>query len=239
MSRLQQHRQHQTNSKIIKLILFSIVLLTIFFFVGLQSIINATVFLNNIIRGNPTQTQNSEDVDPNFFGILNVDEPEVATNSASMIVTGDATEFKTVEFYINNVKVDTAPIKTNGTFTKEIGKLREGENKIHIIAKAENGNQKKQSESYSVTYIKEPPELEIESPKDGDSTDKSEIQVKGKTDKNVTVRVNNQPVVVDFEGNFSSTIRLKDGENKLEFTATDIAGNVEKKEISVEYEKDE
>lgn len=238
MTRLQNHRQKQLTGRIFKLILISVVLMAIFFFVGLQSIINATVFLNNLIRGNTTQTQTTEETTSNFYGILNVDEPEVATNSALLIVSGDTTEFKSVEFYINNVKVETASIKTNGTFSKEIGKLREGENKIHVIAKTEDGKEKKQSESYTISYIKEPPELEIETPKDQDKTNKNEIQVKGKTEKGVNIRVNNQPVVVDFEGNFTTNIRLKEGENKLEFTATDIAGNVEKKELTVIYEKE-
>lgn len=238
MSRLQTHRQKQITSNIIKLIIVSIALMAIFFFVGLQSIINATVFLNNLIRGNPTQSQ-EETQESNFYGIINLDEPEVATNSASLLVTGDATDFKKVEFYINNVKVDDTSIKNNGTFSKEIGKLRVGENKIYVIAKTEDNKNKKQSDVYTITYSNEPPELEIETPKDGDKTNKNEIQIKGKTSKNVTVRINNAPVVVSVDGNFTSTIRLKDGENKLEFTATDIAGNTEKKEIKVTYQKDE
>lgn len=212
--------------------------MAIFFFVGLQSIINATVFLNNLIRGNPTQSQ-EEETNANFYGIINLDEPEVATNSAALVVTGDATDFKKVEFYINNVKVGDASIKNNGTFSKEIEKLRVGENKIYVIGKTSDNKNKKQSDVYTVTYINEPPKLEIETPKDGDKTNKNEIQAKGKTDKNVTVRINNAPVVLSVDGNFTSTVRLKDGENKLEFTATDIAGNVEKKEIKVTYQKDE
>lgn len=238
MSRLQQHRQNQTNSRIIKLIIFSVALLAIFFFVGLQSIINATVFLNNLIRGNTTQTQQTEQNNANFYGIINVDEPEVATKEAQISISGDVTEFKTVEFYINNVKADNATVKPNGTFSKEIGKLRVGENKIYVLAKTQDNKHTKQSDTYSVIYKNEPPELEIETPKNGDKTNKSEIQIKGKTDKDVTVRINNSPVVVSVEGGFTSNFRLKDGENKLEITATDIAGNQEKQEITVTYEKD-
>ncbi|HRN70853.1 MAG TPA: Ig-like domain-containing protein [Candidatus Woesebacteria bacterium] len=238
MSRLQQHKQNQTNSRIIKLIILSVVLLGIFFFIGLQSIINATVFLNNFIRGNSTQSQEIQQTYADFYGILNVDEPEIATNEAQISISGDVTEFKTVEFYINNVKADNIAAKSNGTFSKEIGKLRVGENKIYVLAKTQDNKHKKQSDTYSIIYKNEPPKLEIESPKNDDKTNKNEIQVKGKTDKDVTVRINNSPVVVSVEGMFTSNFRLKDGENKLEITATDIAGNVEKQEIKVMYEKD-
>lgn len=238
MSRLQKHKQKEQTKRILTLILVSVALMAIFFFIGLQSIINATVFLNNLIRGNSTQNEETEDASSSFYGILNVNEPEPATSEATIIVSGDATEFKKVEFYLNNVKVEDTTIR-NGVFSEEIGKLRAGENKMHVVATTDNGKNKKKSEVYSVTYINEPPELEIESPKDGDKTTNTEIQVKGKTDKDTSVRVNNSPVVVDFEGNFSTNVRLKEGENTIEVTSTDIAGNTEKEEIKVTREKDE
>ena len=68
---------------------------------------------------------------------------------------------------------------------------------------------------------------------------KQELSVEGKTDVGVTVRINNQPVVVDVQGNFKKSIRLKEGENTLEVIAEDDAGNQEKKEIKVKYQKDE
>ena len=196
------------------------------------------MFMNNLLRGKQTQSQ-SETSNTDFYGILNVDEPDIATNSASIIVSGDATEFEDIEFYINNVKVDTAKVKSNGTFSQEIGKLRSGTNKVYVLASTKDGKNEKQSESYSVTFMNEPPELEIESPHEGDKTSKNEIQVKGKTAKDVSVHINNQPVVVGFEGSFSRTVRLNEGENTITIIATDIAGNTEEQQIKVIYEKDE
>lgn len=238
MTRLQQHRQKQITQRIITLILVFLVLMGIFFFVGLQSIINATVFMNNLLHGNSKTAQTSE-TDSDFYGLINLDEPEAATNSASLIVTGDASEFKKVEYYINNLKVENGDIKSDGTFTEEIGKLRVGDNKIYVVAKTSDNKHKKQSDSYTVTYMNEPPTLEIETPHDHDTVSKSEIQAKGKTDKGVSVSVNNQPVVVDFDGNFTATLRLKEGENKMEFSAVDIAGNEKKQELTIVYNKDE
>lgn len=239
MSRLQQHRQKEQTKKILLLLVVIVILMGVFFQIGLKSIISATVFINNLVRGNTTsQNEVPEDAASSFYGIINIDEPEAATSEATIILSGDASEFEKVEFYLNNVKVEDATIK-NGSFNEEIGRLREGENKVYILATADSGKIKKKSEVYTVNYINEPPELEIESPKDGDKTTNTEIQVKGKTDKGTSVRVNNFPVVVDFEGNFSTNVRLKEGENTIEVTSTDIAGNTEKKEIKVTREKDE
>ncbi len=236
MSHLARHRNKKNSIKIFVLILLSLVLLFFLFQAGLKSIINSTVFINNITGKN---TETVEEKAEDFFGILNVDEPESATNSASLIITGDASEYENIEYYINNVRVDTGKIKSNGTFMEEIGKLKSGENKIYVIAKTKDNKHETKSDVYSIMYLNEKPKLEIETPKDGDKTDKNEIQIKGVTDKDVTIRVNNQHIVVDLAGNFTTTFRLKEGDNKLEITATDIGGNVEKKEMTVKYEKDE
>ncbi len=210
-------------------------LLFFLFQAGLKSIINSTVFINTVTG------KNTEDIavkEEDFYGILNVDQPEVATNAATLLISGDATDYDQIEYYINNVRVDTGKIKSNGTFTKEIGKLKSGENKIYVIAKTKDDKHEKQSNVYLVLYKSEKPKLEIETPKDGDKVNKNEIQIKGVTDKDVTVRVNGHHIVVDLAGNIISTYLLKEGDNKLEFTATDIAGNVEKKEMTVKYERE-
>ena len=46
------------------------------------------------------------------------------------------------------------------------------------------------------------------------------------------------PVVVDANGNFEISVRLKDGDNQITAKAQDIAGNEEIKTIKVTYQKD-
>jgi len=62
--------------------------------------------------------------------------------------------------------------------------------------------------------------------------------VKGTTDKETFVKINENPVIVDALGNFEKTITLQnEGENTIQITAQDIAGNLENKEIKVFYQK--
>lgn len=224
--------------RIVFLVVLSVGLFFLLFVVGLRSIINATIFVNELVTGKSDAAQN-EDFYEDFFGTLIVDEPFSATNSAQILMSGAVTEFNEVEYFINNVSVKKEKIAANDQFSEEIGKLKTGSNKIYVVVQNTKAKQKKQSEVFSVLYKKEKPKLEIESPKDGDTTNKNELSINGKTDKDVEITVNKSHVVVDLEGNFSKTVRLQEGENKIEVVATDIAGNEEKQTLTIKYDKDD
>ena len=236
MSHLSRHQ----NKDIIKKLAFFIIGIGILGFfaiqIGLKSIINTTLFLNETMSGNATEN-NSPEKSSDFFGTLNVDEPPNATNSADIMVSGESSEYEKLEYYINNTKVKEGTAKDS--FEEKIGKLKPGENSVYILAKTEDGKNKKESARYTVYYKNEPPKLEINSPKDGDTVSKQDIQIEGKTDAEASVSVNNQPIVVDYQGNFKKTFRLKEGENKLNFVAEDEAGNRKESSITVKYQKDE
>jgi cytoskeletal protein RodZ len=64
---------------------------------------------------------------------------------------------------------------------------------------------------YLITqYIgfKSPPKLSIDYPKDGQLVTERQIFVSGQTESDVTVKVNNQPALVDSDGNFSTKIEV-------------------------------
>lgn len=211
-------------------------MLFILFQVGLKTLIGATVLLNASNEDTNNESSSSSEL---FIGSLSLDEPPTATNSAEFIITGEANAYDIVEFYINNTKIKEKKLTSKKSFKETIGKLKQGENRVYVITKTKDEKQKKKSEIFTVVYKKDELEIEINSPKDGQTISKEEILIEGKTEPETTVHINNQPVVVDFEGKFKISYRLKEGENKLEFVARDIAGNVETKSITVTYEKDE
>ncbi|OGK13965.1 hypothetical protein A3A93_04945 [Candidatus Roizmanbacteria bacterium RIFCSPLOWO2_01_FULL_38_12] len=206
------------------------------FQIGLNSLINAAIFVNSIFSPDNKNVAKQSDT---FYGLLDIDEPPSATSSASLKISGHTAEYDTVDIYLNNIKVDSATPKSSGDFSKTIGSLRSGNNTIYFVANTANDKQEKKSDTYNVEYVSEPPQLEIESPADNAKVASQEIEVKGTTDNGVTLKLNNLPVVVDSQGNFKSSYRLKDGENKLELIATDIAGNETKNTLIVTREKDE
>ncbi len=236
MSHLYRHRQKQRYKKLVWLIILGVVILIFTFQIGLDGLINAAIFVNNIFSSDKKDTKQTSQA---FYGTLDIDEPASATNEAKLVVSGRVTEYDTIEIFLNNVEVESATPKSSGEFSKIIGSLKEGNNTIYIVAKTADSKQQKKSDIYNVTYANKPPTLEIEVPADNSKVTKSEIEVKGKTDPGVTVRLNNSPIVVGADGSFRTNYRLKDGENKLEIIAHDIAENETKKTLTVIREKDE
>jgi len=123
-------------------------------------------------------------------------------------------------------------------FNEEIGDLEKGENSVYILAKSKNSKTEKSTITYKVFYKSEKPKLEISDPSDNSTTSNQEIKVKGSTDKETYIHINDIPVVVDVNGNFEMSIRLKDGDNQITTKAQDIAGNEETKTIKITYQKD-
>ncbi len=160
-----------------------------------------------------------------------------ATNSAQIKVSGSAPKDTTVMLYVNDIKEEEIPVDEDNNFTFDEVKIDEGENTIKTKAKDDNKNVSVYSPVIKITYLNKPPSLEINEPTDGKSFEKddSPIQVKGKTDPKVKVTVNDFWAIVDGAGNFSYTLPLQGGENRIKVVATDEAGNKTEKEIKVSY----
>jgi bacillopeptidase F len=201
---------------------------------GLNFLINIGVWFNGLVSSEPEEVQAREE----FFGTLFVNTPPAATNSASIIISGNTTEFNTVTFIINDEEVKEAEVLNADSFTEKIGSLKPGVNTVQVIATATKQKQTKESEVFNVKYINTKPKIAISEPADGTEITKDEIVIKGSTDKNNSVEVNGAPVVVSATGAFEEEVRLKEGENSIEVLAIDEAGNEEKIELKINYKKE-
>lgn len=235
MSRLEEHRKRQYRNKVFLFIAVIAVLLFVMFQFGIKTLISATLFINNFGGGQKdTNTTNSQD---DFFGTFELYEPPVATNSSQIEVSGTVSSYDALEFYINDEKVLDKRL-TSESFVETIGDLKDGDNKIYVKALAKKEKKEQKSTVYTVKYKKDKPKLDVSEPQNNTKTDKVDIIIAGTTDIDVTIRINESPVVVDAQGNFRTSVRLKEGDNKVTITALDEAGNTEMKEINVKYEKD-
>lgn len=237
MSRLEDHRRKQFMHKILFFLVCLVGLIVLLATVGFNALINSSIFVRNLLsNGNTDQTEQAND---NFFGTLYIDSIPTATNSARIIVSGSASNYDTIEYYINDDKVKTITVSNIPSFSNEIGDLKKGVNNVYIKAIAKSAKKEKDSEVFNVVYSDEKPKLEIKEPSETSKTSKSEISVIGETDKDIEIKINQSPVIVDATGKFQTSVRLKEGENKIEITAIDQAGNTEKKTLTVEYRKDD
>ncbi len=72
-------------------------------------------------------------------------------------------------------------------------------------------------------FIK-PPEITIVSPKENEIVLKQNVKVEGKTTTDVSLTINNQPIILDQEGNFVTEILITKETTSLIFKATSRSG---------------
>lgn len=236
MGRLERHNQKKIAQRILFFGALALILLVFFFSSGLQLIINTTLFINQI--ANPTK--NTATAQKNNDGLSSVilDPPASATNSATIQITGTLYNFDMLEIYVNSEKVAEKNIAYD-SFSYDVPGLIKGDNSIYVIAKSSKSKETKKSQKFNVTYRNEKPKLEISEPHDNATVHSNEITIKGTTDKETSIRVNDRPVVVDVQGTFQTSLRLNEGDNSVEVVAEDMVGNTETKKLTVKYVKED
>lgn len=234
MSRLERHQNKTFIQKMAIAVVLFIAFVIFFFSIGIKVLVSFTLFLNQLANGgNKQQTTEQKKV----FNTVAIDPIPSATNSGTILFSGTALNFDSLEIYLNNEKLDEIDI--SDTFSGEVKGLEKGENTIYFIAKSSETKETKETDPYEVLYKNEKPKLDIQEPSDNSRTNKEDIKVAGQTDKETSIRINGQPIITDSEGKFSTMVRLKDGENKIQIVAEDIVGNQEQKELKVTYSKDD
>jgi hypothetical protein len=236
MTELKSHRQkkylHQIFFYLFLLILVIIFIVTI----GIKLLINITLFIAEF--SHRQQDKSIQETKRGEFllppEILNLPS---ATNSGTIQIAGRADQGKNLSIYLNN-KLSKELALSEETFETELN-LETGENSIYLVLEDPKTKEKKQSITYKIIYKNEKPKLEISAPKDQEKISSEETRIIGQTDKEVFIKINDLPVVVDAEGKFSQNLKLKEGENKIKIEAQDMAGNIETKELTVIYQKEE
>lgn len=236
MGRLSRHENKEFARKVtLYLVLLAVIFYFIFFY-GIKFLLNFSVFIAHL--GSNTKQIASPPKD-DFVGTLSIDSIPVATNSSRIIVAGSMINYDSVAFYVNGQQVKEKEHLSSDSFQEEINDLKKGVNEVFVRVKTRDGKHEKKSEIYTVTYIADKPKLELKEPQDHSKTNKNEVNVSGSTDKEIFIKINELPVVVDAAGNFQTSVKLKDGDNQIIVTAQDVAGNVETKTLTVTYQKDD
>ena len=234
MGRLERVQEKKIKNTIILYIVILVLVLYFIFTFGIKLLLNSSSFIAGLFPQPSTKPlSKTEDT----FSSIDVNSIPQATNSARFIISGSVLNFDILDFYINAKKVKEIE-SSSDTYSEEIGDLEKGDNNVYVLAKSRNNKIEKNTITYKVFYKNEKPKLDISEPSDNSTTNNQEIKVKGSTDKETYVRVNDLPVVVDANGGFETTVRLKDGDNQIVITASDIAGNMETKSLKVTYQKD-
>lgn len=234
-SRLEQHQQKNFRRTIILIIIVIFAIVYFIFSYGFKLLLTVSTFiasLNN--RKSETQIIKKEDE----YGLISIDSIPSSTNSAKIYVGGSVINFNKVYFYINGDQVKDINLNSSDNFNEIIGDLKVGNNEIFVKGKQDDKSAGKKTKIYNIIYKDTKPKLDITEPQDNTKTSKNEITIKGSTDKETFIKINNLPIVVDSLGNFQTTLMLQEGDNNITISAEDIAGNTENKTMKVAYQKD-
>ncbi len=216
--------------------LTAIIILLILF--GQSLLVNFSVLLGDAKNGENSVTQPIDKTDVNYIPAPILNPLSEATNSAEITVRGSISSDTDAEIrlYLNDELVDVSKIENNNTFIFDGIELIEGKNEIKALSKIDE-NMSDNSNIITISYLKEPPSLDVEYPKDNAefSGENSTLQVKGKTDKDSNVKVNEFIAITKNDGSFTYNFKMQNGENKLIIQAIDKAGNTTGKEIKVTY----
>lgn len=179
-----------------------------------------------------TPETTSEISDSGLF--LTVTQPanESIINTDRVEVIGITAPGAVVSVNGNPTKVDE-----EGNFTMMVV-LEEGPNLIEVIASDVQGNQ----ESHPLALIYVPSDmaetglfLTVTQPVNNITTNRGEVEVKGRTSPGAVVSVNGELAEVDDGGNFTAMVVLEEGPNIIEIIASDLEGNQESSTLAIVY----
>lgn len=213
-------------------IALSVIAMCLLFFLGLPLIIKFAGFFTNL--GKADKPVDIEDITPpappQFENI-----PEF-TNKKTFTLEGRSEDGAIITLFFNGKENETVS-NSEGKFNFEFN-LTGGENTFYAKAKDQSGNEGVETSTYKIVYDNEQPDLEVESPSDGDSfygASQRQVNINGSTDPTAQVFINDRFVAVLDDGTFSFTTTLSEGINDFNVKAVDKAGNESSTSFSLNF----
>lgn len=169
--------------------------------------------------------------------VITAPTADIVTNEASISVEGTASPTTTIKLKQNGKDAGSVVVGADGKF-KIPTKLTEGVNEFTAVSLLD-GRVTGESAPVAVILDTLKPKLTIDSPKDGDKTNRESVTVEGTVeDANLdTVKVNGQNATV-VNGKYSKRILLENGVNEIKVVAKDKANNSVTQKITVTAQYD-
>jgi len=200
----------------------TISMVVIIFLYGIGFLSRFADFINNIAGGDKP----IEIIDHTPPAPPRINTFSEFTNQDNVTLTGDAEPGAIVSIVFNNNKNDVVA-NADGKFTHDFP-LFDGENTFSLTAIDKSGNQSNSSNTYTITFDNEDPEIELTKPEDGHTfygSAEQNMTIEGATEPNSTLTINDRVIIVSSSGNFRMDTRLVPGENSFTIKSIDPAGN--------------
>jgi len=235
VQRIARHEEKTVVKRIFWLTIFSVVLVTMLFTVGLKFLGGFADFLDSIFKQD--ESQKTSALNSSLSAPI-IDSLPKATNEERITISGFSGNGSNVEIYRNSNKIDQTDTY-DGRFEFKDFLLNRGKNEISLKAVSRNGESSDFSKTITVILDKEPPKLEISTPEDEQHfSGNNRVKIMGKTEPEAQVFAQGFLANVNSNGDFEITIPLEsEGENKIEIKASDEAGNSETKLLRLHFKK--
>jgi large repetitive protein len=229
------------NKRLVKqtfLLVFAVIaIMAVILFVGIPSLVKLAVLLGNL-KGKATPIVQTDTVPPATPQVNTIPD---ATSSATLTLSGFTEPGATAVLYQNGERLSDTPVDTQGNFVFTDITLNSGLNRFYIIAKDAASNESLQSSTQTIIYDNATPTLTVDSPQDGHQyfgLSQQMLTVQGKTDPDVTLKLNDHFLVVNSDGSFTGRFQLQTGDNHLTLIASDPAGNQTQTSLTVKFSTD-
>ncbi len=231
-SRLARKKDEQITKKTIFLGFLTVLVFVLIIVFGLPFLINFSIFLGN---SKSKREVISENVLPPLAPRLVI--PFEATNSSKIRIDGFAELGSVVELLKNDESMGEVEVTQNGDFSFGGVELSEGENNFSAVTIKDKSGSSEESKEVVVIFDNKSPELTMANPSEESLVvDLADFDIIGKSEKGVSVLVNNRVAMVDSEGNFKIKMQLNAGKNDIEIVVKDAALNETRKKISITYD---
>lgn len=160
-----------------------------------------------------------------------------ATNKDSINLNGITEPGATVILYVNGPVAQETTSDQGGLFTFANIKLNKGRNTIFAKATDSSQNESAKSQTLTVVFDTEEPEITILEPKNGERIEnlQNRITVVGETNEKASVTVNGRRAIQKPENGFELLLGVEEGGVEIKVEATDEAGNKATETIFVEF----
>ncbi len=143
-------------------------------------------------------------------------------NTNTIPISVELRDSYSLQFVVNGALVDTVEEKSAGTYDFDIPVV-EGNNTVLTYVVDSDGNMR--STSYEVIRDSVTPELKLDVAYDGRKTYETNVYFSGYVSDFNYFSINGVDVNVSGDGYFKQEYELHEGDNKIVFKASDLAGN--------------
>jgi hypothetical protein len=159
-----------------------------------------------------------------------------ATKESTLELKGYGEAGSDVVVVRNGEEVGRSEVNSEGQFTYNL-ELIDGDNLMGIYGIDDADNQST-SRSFLIVRDTEAPMLAFEDLEDDRQIllrENQNLQIRGETEPDSQLTLNDRSVYVKSDGTFSTSFYLNEGDNQLKFVVTDLAGNRTEREVRVNF----